>query len=212
MMNRRIVVSVVVLALALGLTACMGGMVGGGMMGGGMTHGGSSAGLDAAAGSDPLVQESTVGDIKIVVSYPATAVGTELSYGVNVTDVLSGRPMPDAHVRAQVRMASAPQSSGRSAEHGAMSNAQMVTPAVRRLDVPGTFAFSHQMDAPGAYEITVIVDAIGDKPRDPPVKVFAVRAAPMNRTSHSTGFRATPTLIVTGAVMLAMMLLMTRRF
>jgi hypothetical protein len=40
----------------------------------------------------------------------------------------------------------------------------------------------------------------------------AVRAVPMSRSSHPTGFRATPTLIVTGAVMLAMMLLMTRRF
>ena len=211
-MNRRIAVSVVTLALALGLTACMGGMAGGGMMGGGMVHGGSSTGPGANAGSDHLAQESTVGNVKIVVSYPATAVGTELSYGVNVTDVLSGRPVSDAHVRAQVRMASAPQSGGRSSEHGAMSDAQILAPAVRRLDVPGSFAFSHQMDAPGAYEITVIVDAIGEKPLDPPVTVFAVRAVPMNRTSHSTGFRATPTLIVTGAVMLAMMLLMTRRF
>ncbi len=211
-MNRRIAVSVATLALALGQTACMGGMVGGGMMGGGMSHGGSSTGPDANAGSGYLAQESTVGNIKVVVSYPATAVGTELTYGVNLTNVSSGRPVSDAHVRAQVRMASAPQSGGRSSEHGAMSDAQILTPVVRRLDGPGTFAFSHQMDAPGAYEITVIVDAIGEKQLDPPVKVFAVRAVPMNRTSHSTGFRATPTLLVTGAVMLTMMLLMTRRF
>ena len=133
------------------------------------------------------------------------------SMGIGVA-TNTARPASDAHVRAQVRMASAPQSGGRSSEHRAMSDAQILTPAVRRLDAPGSFAFSHQMDAPGAYEIAVIVDAIGDKPLDPPVTVFAVRAVPMNRTSHSTGFRATPTLLVSGAVMLAMMLLMTRRF
>jgi hypothetical protein len=211
-MNRRIAVSVVTLALALGLTACVGGMAGGGMMGGGMMHGGSSTGPGANAGSDHLVQETIVGNIKIAVSYPATGAGTELTYVVYLTNVSSGRPVSDAHVRAQVRMGSAPQSGGRSSEHDAMSDAQILTPAVRRLDAPGTFAFSHQMDAPGAYEITVIVDAIGEKPLDPPVTVFAVRAVPMNRTSHPTGFRATPTLIVSGAVMLAMMLLMTRHF
>jgi hypothetical protein len=68
------------------------------------------------------------------------------------------------------------------------------------------------MDTPGASEITVTVDSIEDRPLDPPAKVFAVRAVPMNRPSQSTGFRATPTLIVTGAVMRAMMLLMTQRF
>ena len=93
-----------------------------------------------------------------------------------------------------------------------MSDPQILTPAVRRRDAPGTFACSHQMDDPGAYAIMVIVDAIGEKTLDPPVTVFAGRAVPMNRTSHPTGFRATPTLIVTGAVMLAMMLLMTERF
>ena len=211
-MKKPIVVSAVLLALALGQTACAGGMLGGGMMGGGMMHGSSNTGPSASAGSDHLVQETTVGKIKIVVSYPATSDGTDLTYGVNLTDASSGRPVSDAHVRAQVRTVSAPRSSGGSVEHDEMSEAQVLTPAVRRLDAPGMFAFSHQMDTAGAYEVAVIVDAIGDKPRDPPVRVFAVRTVPMNRTSHPTGFRATPTLIVTGAVMLAMMLLMTRRF
>ena len=144
-------------------------------------------------------------------SYPATGVGGELTYVVNLTAAFSGRTVSDAHVRAQVRRASAPHSSGRWAGHGELSDAQRLTPAVRRLDAPGMFAFSHQMDTSGAHKIVVFADAIGDKPRDPPVMVFALRAVPMNRSSHPTGFRTTPTLIVTDVVRLAMMLLMTRR-
>ena len=78
-MSRRIAGSVVTLALALGLTACVGGMAGGGMMVGGMMHGGSSTGPGANAGSNHLVQETIVGTIQIAVSYPATGAGPPLT-------------------------------------------------------------------------------------------------------------------------------------
>ena len=202
-MMRRMVVLSAVSFLLLGANGCM--MLGGGMMGGGMMHAGSGG-----ARAERVVKETTVGNISVTVEYPTASLGKDITYIVHVSNAASMRPIDDARIRTLIQNAPASHVSDQSVGHARELDTSTQSPGVRRLDAPGDYAFNHRLDRPGAQEIAVMVDAIGDRALDFPVTVSAVREVAMGHDQRTPGSGVTPTVIVVGAAMIAMMVLMMR--
>lgn len=154
-MMRRIIVSGTVSLLLLGANSCM--TLGGGMMGGGMTHAGSGGARDTSARAERVVKETTVGNISVVVDYPAASVGKEITYIVHVSDAASKRPIDDAHIRTLIRNAPASHATDQPVDHAGDLDTNTQSPGVRRLDTPGVYAFNHRLHRPGAHEIAMMV-------------------------------------------------------
>lgn len=177
-------------------------------------HAGSGGTHDGGARSERVVKETTVGQISVSVEYPTASVGEDIIYFVHVSNAVSMRPIADAHIRTRIRNAPASHASDQSADHVRALDTSTQSPGVRRLDEPGVYAFNHRQDRTGSQEISVTIDAIGDSALDSPVTVSAVREVSMAHDQGTTGSKGrakiTPTIIVVGAAMIAMMALMMR--
>jgi hypothetical protein len=208
MLMRRIVVPMAVSLVLLEANGCM--MMGGGMMGGGMMHAGSGGARGTSARAEHVANETTVGNIRVAVDYPAASVGKDITYIVHVSDAASMHPIDDAHIRTLIRSAPTAHASGQPAGHAEELGITTQSPGVRRLDTPGVYAFNHLLARPGVHEIAVVVDAVGDRALDPPVTVSAVREVSMDHDQRTTRSTITPTVLAVGAAMTAMMVLMMR--
>ncbi len=180
------------------------------MLGGAMSHTGPAGGHGTGAGTAQFVKESTVGQVRIAVDYPAATGAESETYVVTVSDAATMRPLSDARIRAHVRPSAV---SVTPTDHSGTNegrDTRAYAPEVRALERPGAYAFSFRADRAGTYDIGATLEAIGDTPLEAPVTVVAVRELTVPQHQSLTRSPVRPALILIGAAMTVMMILVMR--